>query len=144
MTVFQNINKSTFVQLGKCLTLVINYKTNYIIMQTKLISKEFVRQYAPKENLVTSEPVRSIQKLVNRHNKPTRDSSSHMGNILTQIISKAPYPDFRYFCPFCGTLDVFIQIDEEMQMIRVCCLDCKKVWLEEKFVRSEVKKQCLC
>ncbi|MGI0056737.1 MAG: hypothetical protein ACREAK_05110 [Nitrosarchaeum sp.] len=113
-------------------------------MKTKLISKEFVRQYAPKENLVTSEPVKSIQKLVNRHNKPTRDSSSHMEDILTKIISKAPHPDFRYCCPFCGVLDVFIQIDEEMQIIKVHCLECKKVWIEEKFVRVEAAKQCLC
>ncbi len=113
-------------------------------MQTKLISKEIVGQYAPKENLVTSKPVKSIQELVKRHNKPTIDSTSNMEEILSQIISKAPYPDFRYCCPFCGVLDVFIQIDEELQLIRVHCLDCNKVWIEEKYVRSEVIRQCLC
>lgn len=113
-------------------------------MQTKLISKEFERQYAPKENLVTSVPVKSIQKLVNSYNRSAIDSSSNLKYTLTKITSKAPYPDFRYCCPFCGVLDVFIQIDEEMQIIRVHCLDCKKVWIEEKYVRSEAVRNCLC
>lgn len=113
-------------------------------MKTKLISKEFERQYAPKKNLVTSKPVKSTQKLVNHHHKPIRKPFHNMENIHTQITSKSPYPNFRYCCPFCGTLDVFIEIDEEIQMIRVHCLDCKKVWIEEKYVRSEVVSHCLC
>lgn len=139
-----NHNKSIFVQLGKCLTFVINNKTNYIIMKTKLISKEFVSNSAPKENLVASKPEKSVQKLVNLYNNHKNEPSSSMENILTQIISKAPYPDFRYCCPFCATLDVFIQIDEEIQLIRVHCLECKKIWIEEKYVRVEVGKHCLC
>ena len=41
MIIFQNINKlNSIVHLGKCLTFVINYKTNYIMMQIKLIFKD--------------------------------------------------------------------------------------------------------
>ena len=93
-------------------------------MQTKLIPKELRRQSMPKENLVMSEPVQSRQKLVNQYNKTMWDSSSPRKNILRQIISKAPYPDFRYFCTFCGSLDVFIKVDKVLETIQINCLDC--------------------
>ena len=48
-------------------------------------------------------------------------------NSLT--LSRPKYPDFRFFCPKCGTLDVLIK-RQSFDLLRGFCLECKMEWNE--------------
>ncbi len=45
------------------------------------------------------------------------------------ILSRPKYPDFRFFCPNCGTLDVLIK-GQSFDLLRGICLECKLEWNE--------------
>ncbi|KAG2472090.1 MAG: hypothetical protein NPMRTH4_2260006 [Nitrosopumilales archaeon] len=38
------------------------------------------------------------------------------------------YPDFRFNCPNCGSLDVFVSLSSSIVPLKGKCLDCKKNW----------------
>jgi ribosomal protein S27AE len=40
------------------------------------------------------------------------------------------YPDFRFACPKCGTLDVLIDCNH-FDTLKGYCLDCKTEWIED-------------
>jgi len=42
------------------------------------------------------------------------------------------YPDIRFYCPFCGSLDVYLNTNESTKILSVCCLDCEKKWKRVK------------
>lgn len=42
--------------------------------------------------------------------------------------SISSYPDIRFYCPFCGSLDVYLNKNEQSVIMSVCCLDCEKKW----------------
>ena len=48
-------------------------------------------------------------------------------NSLT--LSRQKYPDFRFFCPNCGTLEVLIK-GQSFDLLRGLCLECKLEWNE--------------
>jgi len=45
------------------------------------------------------------------------------------ILSRPKYPDFRFFCPNCGTLEVLIK-GQSFDLLRGLCLECKMEWDE--------------
>jgi len=42
--------------------------------------------------------------------------------------SRPKYPDFRFQCPSCGSLDVFVTWQNENTPLKGKCLDCTKNW----------------
>ena len=48
------------------------------------------------------------------------------------VLPRPSYPDFRFSCPNCGTLDVLVQ-NQSFDFIQGNCLDCKTTWKEEYF-----------
>lgn len=51
---------------------------------------------------------------------------------LIKLIKKMPYPNFRFFCPYCASLDIFITLDKTKDSHFVDCLECKKRWIDVK------------
>ncbi len=47
----------------------------------------------------------------------------------TLTLSRRKYPDFRFFCPNCSTLDVLIK-RQSFDLLRGLCLECKMEWNE--------------
>ena len=46
------------------------------------------------------------------------------------IVWQQKYPDFRFACPKCGTLDVLIDRNH-FDTLKGYCLDCKTEWNED-------------
>jgi len=112
----------------------------------KLILENEIRQSEPKKNLVLSNPVKEGLKLkLGQKNRDSISESLFNGKvILKQLIENTSYPDFRYFCPSCGTLDVCILINKKSKKITVDCLECKKVCSEEDILHNCEMRSCLC
>jgi len=51
-------------------------------------------------------------------------------NTINPFSSRPKYPDFRFQCLSCGSLDVFVTWENESTTIKGKCLDCKKNWFE--------------
>ena len=107
-------------------------------MQKQIIPNNLEWQSAPSENLVFSSPERSRQETSPQN---INDSVSLVELIFREKISRRIYPDFRYSCHCCGTLDVFIKVSKLKRIIEIDCLDCKKVWIDNV---NGVKTTCLC
>ena len=68
----------------------------------------------------------------------TRDTSQN--NIIFEkksefgknafIVRQKKYPDFRFACPKCGTLDVLIE-SQCFDSLKGYCLDCETEWNED-------------
>jgi len=110
----------------------------------KLILTNEIRQSEPKKNLVLGNPVKEGLKLGQKNRDSILESLFNRKVILKQLIENTSYPDFRYFCPSCGTLDVCIIINEKSKKITVDCLECKKVWIEEDILHNCEMRSCLC
>jgi hypothetical protein len=107
-------------------------------MNKVILTNEFRKSESTK-NLVLSKSLREDLKLEDQKNNDSLLESWPKGKTLLQhLMENPPYPDFRYFCPSCGSLDVCIVINEKTRKMSVDCLDCKKLWIEEKFVKMEV------
>ncbi len=50
-------------------------------------------------------------------------------NIINPFSSRPKYPDFRFQCPSCGSLEVFVAMENEITL-KGKCLDCTKNWFE--------------
>jgi hypothetical protein len=98
-------------------------------------------QIEPAKKLVTNDPVRIDSKFELEKKDTTRIP---LWKLLQKIIQNPPYQDYRYSCVYCGSLDVFITVNEDTGTIHISCLDCNKIWFEDKLVNLEVTKQCLC
>lgn len=59
------------------------------------------------------------------------------------VIKSVQYPDVRFSCQFCGSLDVMVCMDEFSNHSVIKCLDCGKNELEDKFIKLEAVKVCL-
>ena len=46
------------------------------------------------------------------------------------ILRRQKYPDFRFSCPKCGTLDVLIE-SQQFDSLKGHCLECKTEWNED-------------
>lgn len=60
--------------------------------------------------------------------------NSPMPNIFSahkpDVLWKRPrYPDVRFACTHCGSLDVYFEIDTD-SLVKGRCLDCKNEWFE--------------
>lgn len=64
--------------------------------------------------------------------KVKRKNISYHESFFNKLIRKAPYPNFRFFCPFCASVDVFITFDKTSDDFSVDCLDCKKRWIDSR------------
>ena len=42
--------------------------------------------------------------------------------------SRPKYPDFRFYCPSCGSLEVYLTWENENTPLKGKCLDCTKNW----------------
>ena len=51
-------------------------------------------------------------------------------NTVNPFSSRPKYPDFRFQCPSCGSLEVFVTWENENTSLKGNCLDCKKNWFE--------------
>jgi len=51
-------------------------------------------------------------------------------NTNNPFISRPKYPDFRFQCPGCGSLEVFVARENENTSLKGKCLDCTKNWFE--------------
>jgi len=52
-------------------------------------------------------------------------------NSINPFSSRPKYPDFRFQCPGCGSLEVFVTRENENTLLKGKCLDCTKDWFEE-------------
>ncbi len=109
-------------------------------MQKQIAPNCLEWQSAPSKNLVSSFPETSRQE-TNLQNNQTNGSISIVEKIFRERITKHIYPDFRYSCHYCGTLDVIIKKFESTKTIEIKCLDCKKVWVDNV---NGVATSCLC
>lgn len=109
-------------------------------MQKQIFPNHLEWQSAPSENLVFNFPERSRQKH-ERQNIKANESVSTIEQIFREEISRHLYPDFRYSCPYCGTLDVSLKVSKSRWAIDVECLDCKKVSMDPV---NGVNTSCLC
>ena len=48
--------------------------------------------------------------------------------------SRPKYPDFRFACPNCGSLEVFVIWENENTPLKGKCLDCTKNWFEDNLL----------
>jgi len=51
-------------------------------------------------------------------------------NTINAFIPRPKYPDFRFQCPGCGSLEVFVARENENTSLKAKCLDCTKNWFE--------------
>ncbi len=51
-------------------------------------------------------------------------------NTVNTFSSRPKYPDFRFQCPSCGSLEVLIAWENENTSLKGKCLDCTKNWFE--------------
>ena len=51
-------------------------------------------------------------------------------NTINHFSSRPKYPDFRFQCSSCGSLEVFVTWENENTTIKGKCLDCTKIWFE--------------
>jgi len=49
---------------------------------------------------------------------------------INHFSSRPKYPDFRFQCPSCGSLEVFVTWENENTPLKCKCLDCTKNWFE--------------
>jgi len=92
-------------------------------------------QTEPTKNMVANLPSRIGSKF---------ESRQELLETFEKIVKNPPYPDYRFSCPQCGSLDVFITINEKSNALVIDCMDCEKIWFEDKLGNLEVAKQCLC
>jgi len=85
----------------------------------------------------------TINSILNRSDKTVKKNSSkipkikgkqlfYFEKVLTKLITRTPYPNFRFFCPYCASLDIFITMDKTCKHLTVECLDCKKSWIDSR------------
>ncbi len=97
-------------------------------MQKQIFPNHLEWESAPSENLVSSFPERSRQKNY-RHSIKAKEYGS-IEKIFREEISRRVYPDFRYSCPYCGTLDVIVKVSKSRWALEINCLECKKISLD--------------
>ena len=51
-------------------------------------------------------------------------------NTINPFSSRPKYPDFRFHCPSCGSLEVLVAWENESTSLKGKCLDCTKNWFE--------------
>jgi hypothetical protein len=109
-------------------------------MQKQTTPNHLEWQSAPSENLVSNFPERSRQE-ISQHSIQANEFVSIVEKIFRERISRHIYPDFRYSCHYCGTLDVFIKVSKSTGTIEIDCLECKKIWIDNV---NGVNTSCLC
>ena len=108
-------------------------------MQKQIFPNSLEWQSAPSENLVLNFPEKSRQKNY-RQSMKTKQFVT-IEKIFREEISRHIYPDFRYSCPYCGTLDVLVKASKSRWALEINCLDCMKVSLDPV---NGGNTSCLC
>jgi len=62
-------------------------------------------------------------------NKTTFEKKSDFGE-NSFFLQRPNYPDFRFSCPNCGTLEVLLEF-KPFDSLKGYCLDCKTEWNED-------------
>ncbi len=52
-------------------------------------------------------------------------------NTNNSFRTRPKYPDFRFQCTSCGSLEVIVTLENENTPLKSKCLDCRKNWFEE-------------
>jgi len=107
----------------------------------QIINQKRNWQSKPEEKMVPSIPKIKLESTIPKEKIPKPLSLEQ--TLLERFLKNIPYPDFRYFCPTCGSLDVCITIHKQTQKMIVDCLDCKKEWVS-KYLHEERTATCLC
>ncbi len=71
-------------------------------------------------------------KISRKNQKIIQKLPSHSENVLANLVKSSPHPNFRFFCPYCSSLDVFITINKISNHFTVDCLDCEKKWIDSR------------
>ena len=101
-------------------------------------------QSDPKEKLASNFPEKEKLKLEKANSsEEILMTPSWEQTILEKLFQNIPYPDFRYFCPSCGSLDVYISSHRQTHQMIVKCLDCKKGGIQE-YLHEGRTTTCLC
>lgn len=97
-------------------------------MSSILIHKDESGNFENYSNL----SAKTVNQVSNKAPKVKKKNIIHSGLFLSKLIAKVPYPNFRFFCPFCASLDVFITFDKTCNNFSVDCLDCEKRWIDSR------------
>lgn len=84
-------------------------------MNQNLMASE-IWQHSPKKNLIEGESVKECK-------KPSRK--------IPLYLRASDYPDLRFSCPNCGTLEVLIEW-KNFETLKGNCLECQQEWLKEE------------
>lgn len=76
---------------------------------------------------------KSANKNNNQIPKSKNESPVNFDKVLFKLIKRFPYPNFRFFCPYCSSLDVFITIEKSSKHLIIDCLECKKNWVDLRY-----------
>lgn len=96
-------------------------------MSSVLIQKEEYENFKNNSKLVKTENY-----VTKKTPKVKRKNLTSQESFFNKLITKVPYPNFRFFCPFCASVDVFITFDKPNNDFSVDCLDCKKRWIDSR------------
>lgn len=75
-------------------------------------------------------------KVVNQIPKIYGKTQQNFELVLSEVFKKSPYPNFRFFCPYCASLDVFIIFEKTLNHLTIDCLDCKKRWIDMRLLKN--------
>jgi RNase P subunit RPR2 len=99
-----------------------------MVMSTIQVHKE----HSQAINDISNLSVKTVNKISTKIIEIKRKNLLHSEAVLMNLITRAPHPNFRFFCPYCASLDVFITIDKTSNHLTVDCLDCKKRWIDSR------------
>ena len=83
-------------------------------------------------NDILKSSVTTANKFSGKNQKIKPKLLSYSESVLANLIQSSPHPNFRFFCPYCSSLDVFITIDKISNHFTVDCLDCEKKWIDSR------------
>jgi len=92
-------------------------------------------QSEPKKNLDSNTPEKEDKKFEN--------SNTTLSKHQNYVFKMTRYPDVRFSCQSCGSLDVMVRLDIFSTPFVTKCLDCGIQNLEDQ-VKLEEVKICLC
>lgn len=110
----------------------------YLILHQQIgfMSIQIHREYIKTQNSFTKQSVTAIRKIQKKNLKNEVRLLPSSEGVFANLIKRTPYPNFRFFCPFCSSLDVFITIDKIFDHYTVDCLDCKKRWIDSRLCKN--------
>ncbi len=82
-----------------------------------------------QESVIKQNKAKALNMVVSYNNIIFEKKSDFGENSF--FLQRPNYPDFRFSCPNCGTLEVFLEF-KPLDALKGHCLDCKTEWNEEE------------